>query len=203
MKTECGPLFVGESGAFVEDGCIKKIHTAKAHVKGGNVHSYLRGNSSVRQLLSGTSVAYRSPVSFYESWRRTEVLHNTTAQMSKDRINRSNQTRHGDVTASSVSRSCSAAGYRASRFNTSGGNGIRESFLHFLGNRLTPELDRVFAYAHDPYAPLKYLQAEDSIGQEDSMLDQKATAAPFGDRCFVDHLIAEIRRHDESRTQVN
>ena len=63
MKTERGPLSVGESGAFVEDGCIKKMHTTKAHMKGGNVHSYLKGNSPVRQMLSGTSVEYKSPVS--------------------------------------------------------------------------------------------------------------------------------------------
>jgi hypothetical protein len=39
MKTERRPLFVAESGAFVEDGCIKKIHTTKARMKCGNVHS--------------------------------------------------------------------------------------------------------------------------------------------------------------------
>src|SRR5208282_6474779 len=41
MKTERGPLFVGERGAFVEDGCIEELRAAKAQMNRGSAHRIL------------------------------------------------------------------------------------------------------------------------------------------------------------------
>src|ERR1700730_18444864 len=62
MKAEGGTLFVGESGALVEDGRIEKMHTTKACVERGDLHSYLKRIIPARQMPARTYVEYKSRV---------------------------------------------------------------------------------------------------------------------------------------------